>query len=124
ARVTGQAEHALAEDVLHDLRGAALDRVRARAQELILGEPLGRAALEAALAQLVARFERETVAAQYVDRELPQALVDLGLRELADRALRPRVAGPLRGARALVGDAQELVVHPGASHSVAHDRFL
>src|SRR4051812_15216874 len=36
ADVARQAEHALAEDVLHDLAGAALDRVRPHAQERLL----------------------------------------------------------------------------------------
>ncbi len=36
ADIAGQAEHPLAEDVLHDLGGAALDRVGPRAEELLL----------------------------------------------------------------------------------------
>ena len=36
ADVAGQAEHPLAEDVAHDLGGAALDRVRPRAEERLL----------------------------------------------------------------------------------------
>src|SRR5690606_7485550 len=37
--VAGEAEHALAEDVLHDLGGAALDGVGPAAQERLLGGP-------------------------------------------------------------------------------------
>src|SRR5882672_4224632 len=38
-RLLWQAEHALADDVLLDLRGAALDRVGAGAEERVLPEP-------------------------------------------------------------------------------------
>src|SRR5262245_147248 len=71
ARLAGQPEHALAQDVAHDLGGAALDRVRARAQELILGETLAGVGTLAALAQLVAGLVGECVRAEHVDRSLP-----------------------------------------------------
>src|SRR5213593_482880 len=125
ARLAGQAQHALAEDVAHDLRGAALDRVRARAQEPVFGLVLeALRSVGRRLAQLVARVEREPARAEHVDRGLPKVFVDLGHRELVDRALRAGVAGLLRGARALRREAAELDVDVAARHAVAQHRLL
>src|ERR687896_2313115 len=66
-----QAEHALGDDVLEDLRGAALDRIGAGAEEAI--GP--------------GRLPGGAVLAQHVDRELSKRLVDLGPLPLGERAL-------------------------------------
>src|SRR5687767_9628536 len=91
--VAGQAEHPLAEDVAHDLRRAALDRVGARPEEHLAGRPRG--PLEAGgvgAAHLVVEVD-EGVGAEQVDAQLVDGLVVLGEAELGDRALRPGVAG-------------------------------
>ena len=93
AGLAGEAEHALAEDVAHDLRGAALDRVGPGAQEH-LARRAGRA-LEAdglGAAHLVVVAD-EAVGTEQVDAELVDGLVHLGEAELGDRALGARVAG-------------------------------
>src|SRR5215204_3167696 len=71
-----QAEHALGDDVLEDLGGAALDRVRAGAQETVgPGRVPGRAVL-----------------AEDVDRQLRERLVDLAPLPLRQRPLGTRHA--------------------------------
>ena len=79
----GRPEHALGDDVLEDLGRAALDRVRAGAQEAIRPRPLG---------ELRAR-------AGHVHRQLGHRLVDLGPLPLAERALRARRASSSPSAR-------------------------
>src|SRR3954471_19458324 len=71
-----QAEHALGDDVLEDLGGAALDRVRARAEQPVGPRvvPLG------------------GVLAEDVGGQLGQRLVDLAPLPLRQRALRARHA--------------------------------
>src|SRR5215204_3620865 len=66
-----QAEHALGDDVLEDLGGAALDRVRARAQEAV--GP--------------GRVPGHAVLAEDVHRQLGERLVDLAPLPLRQRAL-------------------------------------
>ena len=62
----------------------ALDRVRARAQELVLGDrELRPVALARRAAPLVTRLVDERVGADHVHAALPDPLVELGLRELA-----------------------------------------
>src|SRR3954447_21740011 len=70
-----QAEHALGDDVLQDLRRAALDRVGARTQEPV--GPVG--------------VEDRTLVAANVHRELRQCLVRLRPLQLRHRALRARL---------------------------------
>src|SRR5918996_3688244 len=68
-----QAEHPLGDDVLEDLGGAALDRVRPRAQQ-----PVG-----------PWRLPVRPLLAEDLDGELGQRLVDLAPLPLRERALRP-----------------------------------
>src|SRR3954453_12914645 len=72
----GQAEHALGDDVLEDLGRAALDRVRAGAQEAV--GPL-----------VVHELRRRALG---VHRQRRQRLVDVRPHPLAERALRARLA--------------------------------
>src|SRR3954452_16344871 len=71
-----QAENALGDDVLQDLRRAALDRVRACTQEAV--GPVG--------------VEDRTLVAANVHRELRQRLVRLRPLQLGQRALGARLA--------------------------------
>src|SRR5213593_3981499 len=74
-RLAGQAEHPLAQDVAHHLRRAALDRVGAGPQE----RPAGVAAHEPGrdrAAQLVALGVEHAVAAEQVDAEVVDVLVE------------------------------------------------
>src|SRR3954451_8624258 len=67
----GKAEHALGDDVLEDLGGAALDRVRAGAQEAV--RPVG--------------VEHRSLVTADVHRELGERLVRLRPLQLGQRAL-------------------------------------
>src|SRR5262245_1036100 len=93
AWLAGEPEHLLAEDVLHDLGGAAFDRVRAGPQEHLAGragrvrERDARRPLERVL------VADETIRAEQVDAQLRDRLVQVRERELRDRALGPGVAG-------------------------------
>src|SRR4030095_3514327 len=124
ARLAGQTQHAFAEDVAHDLRGAPLDRVRARAQEPVLRLILEAPGALGRLTQLVARLEREAARAEHVDRGLPEVFIDLRHRELRDRSLRAGVAGLLRRACALRGEAAQLDVDVAARDAIAQQGFL
>src|SRR5438309_9730155 len=112
-----QAEHALADDVLLDLRGPALDRVGARAQERVLPEPV--------LDRPVAALHELRVGALDLHRELLESLVGLHPAHLPGRRLR---TGHLTleeprdrpGARIL----QALGVDPELRDLLAHDRVL
>ena len=73
SRAARQAEHALGDDVLEHLGGAALDRVAARAQELVA--PVGAGG--------------QGLRADDVDGELGQALVGVRPQPLDERALGP-----------------------------------
>src|SRR2546421_91706 len=83
----GEAEDALAEDVAHDLGGAALDGVGPAAQEA----PDGGGGV------LVAGRPRRGGGAQEVDGQVLEASVELGLEELGDRTLGPRLLSRLPG---------------------------
>src|SRR3712207_7082379 len=78
-----QAEHALGEDVLQDLRGAALDRVAAGAQQLVAPRRAG----------------GERLGAHDVGRQLRQLLVRVRPQPLRQRALGPGLTVGLDGAR-------------------------
>src|SRR2546423_4277168 len=92
-----QPEHALAEHVLVDLGGPALDRVGATAQH-----PAQLERQRLGVAGGVA-LPRHGVHAEEADRERLDALVQLPLVHLADRALGPRrTPGPQSGAHPVV----------------------
>src|SRR3954451_13656474 len=88
-----QAEHALVDDVLEDLGGAALDRVAAGAQQLVGPEP--------------SRDERRRP--EQGGGALHELLVVLRPHPLGQRALRPRLAVRLdRGQPAVGGQPEHL----------------
>src|SRR6476646_7601705 len=90
-----QAEHALGDDVLEDVRGPALDRVGAGAQEAVL---------PGAVVDRVGGAARERrVGALDLQCQLGQALVDVGPLPLAQRALRPGDARLHRLGQAAIG---------------------
>src|SRR6476469_9601716 len=80
-----QAEHALGDDVLEDVRRAALDRVGARAEEAVLPGAVGGSVLGAAAERRVGALD--------VERQLGDPLVDVGPLPLAQGALRAGDAG-------------------------------
>src|SRR5215210_2985543 len=89
----GEAEHALGDDVLEHLGGAALDRVAARAEQLVGPGAPG--------------LERSR--AEQVRGELAEELVGVGPDPLEQGALRPGLAVLLRRRQAAVGgQAQRL----------------
>src|SRR6266478_2641926 len=77
-----QTQHALGEDVPQDFRGSCLDRVRSRAEELVLPA--------AGLANLTGR-------PGHVDGGLGHSLVELRPHQFQNRALRPRNSISLHG---------------------------
>src|SRR4051795_3934488 len=104
-----QAENALGDDVLQDLRRAALDRVRACTQEAI--GPVG--------------VEDRALVAADVHRELGQRLVGLRPLQLRQRALRARLAALHDlGQAARCGVAQRLGVDVEIGDLLADDRVL
>src|SRR5438045_3240586 len=112
-----QAEHALADDVLLNLRGASFDRVRARAEERVLPAP--------AVQRPLGALHELGVRPLDLHRELLQLLVRLDP---------PHLAGGSLGARDLaleqLGDGarpqilQRLGVDPELRQLLAHDGVL
>src|SRR5439155_21949958 len=100
----GQPEHALGDDVELDLRGAALDRVAARA------EPVARH-LELLLRKARA-LPAERLRPQHLHHQLAAALVQLRPVELEDRRLG---AGLVAGLGAVAG-ARERQIEAGLVH--------
>ena len=105
----GQAEHALGDDVLEHLGGAALDRVAARAQQLVGPRAAG----------------LERLRAEQVGRELGELLVGVGPHPLGQRALGPGLAVLLdRGQPAVGGQAQHLRAQVQVAEPVGDERVV
>src|SRR5262244_102012 len=84
AHFLGQAEHALSDDVLLDLRRTRVDRAGARPQKRGR-EGAGLAGRGIDLLELLARDHRLTERAEDLEGELVVALLELGIRQLRDR---------------------------------------
>src|SRR5712692_956237 len=83
AHFLGQAEHALADDVLLDLGGAGVDRAGARPEERRRpGAGLARGGVD--LLELLARGDELAVRPEDLQRELEVALLELRVGELGD----------------------------------------
>src|SRR5215210_8219652 len=105
----GEAEHALGDDVLEHLGGAALDRVPARAQQLV--------------GPAVAGLERR--GAEQVGGELAELLVRVRPDPLQQRALGPGLAVLLDGRQAAVSrQAQRLRAQMEVAQAVGDHRVV
>src|SRR6266480_1223829 len=83
AHFLGQAEHALTDDVLLDLRGARVDRAGARPEER--GRPrAGLAGGSVDVLELLARGDELAVRPEDLERELEVAFLELRVGELGD----------------------------------------
>src|ERR1700675_1292886 len=83
ADLFGQTEHALADDVFLDLRGARVDGARARPQESRGPRPrLARRRVD--VVPLVLGRDELTRRPEDLDRHFVVALLELGVRELGD----------------------------------------
>src|SRR6266571_4498161 len=112
-----EAEHALADDVLLDLRRAALDRVRARAEERVVPEP--------AVHRAVRALRELRVGPLDLHRELLELLMRLHPAHLARGRLRTgQLPAQEARDRARAGEPQALRVDPELRELLAHDRAL
>src|SRR5215510_10018566 len=119
-----QAEHALSDDVLLDLRRARVDGAGARPQERG-GEGAWLAGRGIDLLELLARDHELAEGAEDLDRQLVVALLELGVRELCDRRRGPRRVALLeRREDAERGVTLHLQVGVDPSQLRAHGRIL
>src|SRR5438093_9968850 len=91
-----QAEHALADDVLLDLRRAGIDRAGARPEEGGREGP-GLAGGGVDLLELLARDHQLSEGPEDLERELVVALLEFGIRQLGDRGRGARRVALLEG---------------------------
>src|SRR5438270_853406 len=108
----GEAEDPLAEEVAHDLGGAAFDGVGAAAEEAADGHP----------GVLVVGCPSHGLVAEDVHGEVLEAPVVLGLEELGDRAFGTGLVAGLAGGRgAHVGHLDDLALDDRLSEALADD---
>src|SRR5262249_37297919 len=114
--LSGQAEYTLADHVLVDLGGAALDGVRPAAQHSPHLERHGRGVLGCRA------LPRHPIHVEQSDCQRLDALVEVALVHLADGALRARRPASLDlGADALVGPGPDALFAVHAHQLLAHD---
>src|SRR6202050_2788507 len=124
ARLTRQSQYPLAKDVPHHLGRAALDRVGARAQKLILRHSDTRlASARGWPPPRIAGLVDQRVGADHVHRAFPDPFVQFSLSEFCDCALGPRIAGFARGLPPLRSHAKQLGLDIETRDSIAHYRF-